>query len=227
MKTDLEKWFAKEGEFYLKKNGVRSGQFVLDFGCNVGHYTIPIAKVVGKQGKVYAVDKDEQALDQLMQEATAKGIKNIIPIITSGEFKIKLESNHVDVVLLYDVLHYLSSEERRELYREVYRILKIGGLLSIYPKHYKLDEPLWELSDMELESLIKELENANFCFRGKDFKKLLHNDNYERGYILKFTLLSKPYGDKHQPLGNKSDGCLRIKRSISGEDKYKISFMDF
>jgi len=186
MKTDIGKWLAKDGKKFLKEIGVKKDQVVLDFGCSVGHYTIPVAKVVGKEGKVYAVDKDREALIQLMQIAKSEGLENIVPITTSGEFKINLENNSADVVLLYDILHYMSRKERRELFFDVYRVLKIGGLLSIYPKHYKSDEPLWELSDIELESLIEEIENANFCFKCKILKKLIHDNNYDTGYILNF-----------------------------------------
>ena len=117
MKTEIEIWLAKDGKEFLKEIGVKKAQVVLDFGCSVGHYTIPIAKVVGKEGKVYAVDKDREALAQLMQIAKSEGLKNIVPITTSGELKINLERNSVNAVLLYDILHYLCLEERKELYK--------------------------------------------------------------------------------------------------------------
>jgi ubiquinone/menaquinone biosynthesis C-methylase UbiE len=192
MKTDVEKWLTKDGKTFLKGIGIKKGHVVLDFGCSVGHYTIPVAKVVGEEGKVYAVDKDREALTQLMQIAKSEGLKNIEPMKTQGELKIKLEDEYVDVVLLYDILHYINREERKELYNDIYRILKIDGLLSIYPKHHKFDEPFWELADTELESLVKEIESANFCLHDKKFKKLIHDINYDKGYILNFTPSDKP-----------------------------------
>ena len=53
----------------LERIGIRRGQAVLDFGCGYGIYTIPVAKIVGGQGRVYALDKDKEALDALMQKA--------------------------------------------------------------------------------------------------------------------------------------------------------------
>ena len=191
MQKDIEKWLAKDGKKFLEKIGVQKGQVLLDFGCSVGHYTIPAAKVVGIKGKVYAVDKERGALNQLMQNAKSEGLENIVTMTTSGAFKINMESNSADAVLLYDILHYLCLEERRELYNEVYRILKTDSFLSICPKHYKSDEPLWELSDIALESIIKEIEDAYFCFKSKSFKKLIHDNNYDKGYILNFTPLDK------------------------------------
>jgi ubiquinone/menaquinone biosynthesis C-methylase UbiE len=187
MGTDIEKWIEGDGEVFLKDIGIREGQLILDFGCGVGHYTIPVAKVVGKEGKVYAVDKDREALDKLTQIAESKGLRNIFIISTSGDLKIDHKDESIDTVLLYDVLHYMQPQERREIYNEVYRILKIDGLFLVYPKHHKRDESLWNLADMELEDIIKEIESADFYLKRKCFKTLIHDDNYEKGFILNFT----------------------------------------
>ena len=70
----------------------------------------------------------------------SEGLENIVPEIISGELKINVETDSIDVVLLYDVLHYIPLEKRSGLYNVVHRLLKAEGILSIYPKHHKLDE---------------------------------------------------------------------------------------
>jgi len=55
----------------LERIGIRKGQTVLDFGCGSGIYTIAVARIVGEQGRVYALDKDKGALGELMQKAEA------------------------------------------------------------------------------------------------------------------------------------------------------------
>ena len=37
-------------------NLIREGQYFLDFGCGTGDFTIPAAKIVGKKGRVFALD---------------------------------------------------------------------------------------------------------------------------------------------------------------------------
>ncbi|MBN2542186.1 hypothetical protein JXI42_04915 [bacterium] len=39
MMSDLQRWVRKDGMLFLKEIGIREGQIVMDFGCNVGHYT--------------------------------------------------------------------------------------------------------------------------------------------------------------------------------------------
>ncbi|OYD14913.1 hypothetical protein CH333_06975 [candidate division WOR-3 bacterium JGI_Cruoil_03_44_89] len=198
METDVKEWLDKNGMAFLRNIGIKEGQIVLDFGCSVGHYAIPAAKVVGKKGKVYAVDNDIKSLNELMEIAKREDLKNIVTMHTqSVELKINLKNESVDVILLYDILHYMDVMERNKIYNEFYRVLKNDALLSVYPKHNKLDEPLWNLSDMQLEDVIKEIESAKFNFEGQFYKKLIHDDNYNMGYILNFTK------------SKKGDGCDR------------------
>ena len=43
----------------LRQIGIKRGQTALDFGCGYGTYTILVARIVGEQGRVYALDKDK------------------------------------------------------------------------------------------------------------------------------------------------------------------------
>ena len=182
MNKDIKKWLEKDGIKFLKDIGIKEGQTVLDFGCGEGHYAIPIAKVVGEQGKVYAVDKDEKVLGRLMERAKSKGLKNIEAKQSSSELKIGLKDGSMDVVLFYDVLHYI--DNKRKIFEEIARILKSGALFSLYPKHHKLDRhPLMEMS---LEDIIKEVKSANFSFERRLYKGLIHDEKCEKDYILNF-----------------------------------------
>ena len=104
-----------------------------------------------------------------------------------ANLKINLKDESVDVILLYDVLHYMDVTERNKIYKESYRVLKNDAFLSVYPKHNKLDEPLWNLSNMQLENVIKKIESAKFNFERQFYKKLIHDNNCNTGYILNFT----------------------------------------
>lgn len=185
-KNNIETWMRQRGISFLISIGIQSNQSILDFGCGEGMYSIPAAKVVGDGGIVYAVDSDKDALAKLVENAKFEGLKNIISIEKRGHSKLKLKDASVDTILLYDILHYLDFYERKTLYDDIYRILKENGLLSVYPKHNKQDWPLWHLSDMRLLDVIKEIEQENFYFEKKSLVKLIHDYDYDKGYVLSF-----------------------------------------
>jgi ubiquinone/menaquinone biosynthesis C-methylase UbiE len=182
MNDELKKWIEKDGELFLKSIGVKRENSILDFGCNKGHYTIPAAKVVGKQGKVYAFDKDKTALRELEETVRKFSLKNIQ--LMNGDTKVPLEDNSVDVVLCYDVIHYGNRKERKVIYSEVYRILTKEGIFSVYPKHHKEDSPSNGLADVNLVEVIEEIEKAGFTLEHKFSKELLHDDYYNKGCVL-------------------------------------------
>ena len=161
----------------IESIGVKPGQTVLDFGCGSGTYTIPLASVVGKRGKVLALDKDRYALDDLIRKADSVGLANITRLDTPGGTRIELANNSVDVVLLFDVFHdyyFLSLAERQDLLCEIGRILKSGGILSVYPKHMETGAKT-------------EIESAGFSLEKEISITLVHDrTSPEGGQLLNF-----------------------------------------
>jgi len=161
----------------LERIGIMRGQTVLDFGCGSGTYTIPAAKIVGEQGRVYALDKDKEALDELMQKAESTGSRNIERMQTSGKLEIDLTDESVDVVLLFDVFHFYyfpQARDRIRLLSEIYRIMKRCAFMSVWPKHMK--------SGTE-----DDIRNTNFHLEEEVSEILIHNKKeLDKGRILNF-----------------------------------------
>ncbi|PDM25799.1 hypothetical protein CP083_07145 [Candidatus Bathyarchaeota archaeon B24-2] len=163
-------------EEVLRSIGIKKGFVVLDFGCGSGNYTIPAARIVGEEGVVYALDKDEEALDELMRRAESEGLNNVRRIDTKGEVNLKLDDESVDVVLLYDIFWYfpLSDPRLTRLLKEAYRVLRGSGLLSVLPKH------------IDPERLREKIEGIGFRLRSVYSGAVLHDGVIEKGQILNF-----------------------------------------
>ena len=110
----------------LNKLNIEEGQKVLDYGCGIGSYTLPAASLVGKKGKVYALDRQPSAIKRVEERAQMEGFRNIDTILSDGGTGLPGES--VDVILLYGVLPEIRNRE--SLLRELYRVLKPDGYLS-------------------------------------------------------------------------------------------------
>jgi ubiquinone/menaquinone biosynthesis C-methylase UbiE len=161
----------------LEGIGIRENQTVLDFGCGSGMYTIQAARIVGEEGRVYALDKDREALGELIQKAESVGLSNIEGMETSGEPEIELADESVDRVLLFDVLHsyyFSQADERRRLLNEIHRVMKPTALLLLWPKH------------MESEAE-DEVKKAAFRLEKELSETLIHDrKTIEKGKILSF-----------------------------------------
>jgi len=116
----------------LSKIGIGEKQKVAELGCGkFGFFVFPLARLVGRQGRVYAVDILKPTLDQIAREAKKENFPQICPIWSNLEiFKAtKIETNSLDGALLVNVLH--QSEKKIEILRESIRLLKRGGKLLI------------------------------------------------------------------------------------------------
>ena len=161
----------------LKNIGVKEGQILLDFGCGPGNYTIPAAEIVGESSSVYAVEKDRDKLDKLKRKSQELYLDNIKFVNSNGGIKLNIDDEFFNIILLYDIFSYfgLSNSRLIDLLREMYRLLKQNGFMSVYPKH------------VNTEKLIKRITQSGFSFRDKYYGNLLHGGKFEKGTLLNFT----------------------------------------
>lgn len=105
-------------EFLVAPNTV-----LADIGCGVGFFTIPAAKML-PEGKVYAVDLQQNMVDATMQRALEDGIANVHGI-TASATDLPLDNESVDAVLMSMMFHDVPQQD--EMLSEVKRILKPEG----------------------------------------------------------------------------------------------------
>jgi ubiquinone/menaquinone biosynthesis C-methylase UbiE len=184
MNNSKEKWTEEAGEKLLREIGIKEGQKVLDFGCGSGNYTFPAARIIGRSGLVYALDKDKRVLDELMRKAESMGLHNISRVDVSKDSEIPLDDECVDVVLLFDVLHFYyfpEEDSRKSLLSDLYRILKPGAALLLCPTH------LQSHMEPKLEKVQREIVKANLDFECEYSGTLIiHDRDLEKNQVMCF-----------------------------------------
>ncbi len=187
MNDAMETWECRDGVAFMKAIGVTDADKVVDFGCRVGHYAIPAALAVGPSGLVYALDRNETALDELSRKAARYGLHNIRTLTVAEPHEVDIDDDSVDVVLLYDVLHYFIQSQRRNLMRRMFRLLKPSGLLSVYPKHTADDWPSQEFAHLRVSDVVREIQACGFRSDGRQEVTLSHDDGLVHGCVLNFS----------------------------------------
>jgi len=110
--------------------GMRPGTRVADIGCGEGYFTFRLAKSVGKEGLVFAVDINAPALDGLKKRAELERLTNVV-VVVSEPMDTKLQPESVDVLFICDVLHEVPEADRLPLLKSAVRALKPGGFLHL------------------------------------------------------------------------------------------------
>jgi len=126
----------------LKEVGIKPGFQVLDYGCGPGSYITPLAELVGKSGKIYALDLHPLALRMVQRIASKKQLTNVETISSDG--KTGLPDESIDVALLYDIVHDLSEPD--DVFAELRRVLKSNGILSSHDHHLAENEIISKLT---------------------------------------------------------------------------------
>ena len=135
----------------LEKVGIKPGFHVLDYGCGPGGYIIPLTKLVGESGRVYALDIHPLAVQKVQDIVSKKKLRNVGIILS--DCRTGLPDNSLDVVLLYDAYHHLGDPDM--VIKELYRVLKPDGILSFSDHHMKENEIVASVTNNRLFKLLK------------------------------------------------------------------------
>lgn len=107
---------------------IEKGIKVADFGCGTGYFSLPIARKIGDEGVVYALDILPEKLEVVESQAKIGGIANIVARRVNLENKegSRLEKDSMDWVIMKDVL-FQNQKGKEQILEEAKRVLKPGG----------------------------------------------------------------------------------------------------
>ena len=108
---------------------IQSGQTILDVGCGSASDTIQLAQLVGKSGKVFGVDYDQNMIDEADKCAESEGVSGWVKHKCTDSGSLPFEANTFDACRSERLFQHLLEPERT--LSEMIRVTKIGGRIVV------------------------------------------------------------------------------------------------
>lgn len=135
----IRRWFQNPQK--ILRPYIEEGMTVLDLGCGPGFFTIDMAHMVGKSGRVIASDLQEGMLQKVRDKIKGTELEKRITLHKCEEKKIGV-SGHVDFVLLFYMVHEVPNKE--ELFSEIGTILQLNGQVLIVEPPFHVSKSAFE-----------------------------------------------------------------------------------
>lgn len=138
--------------FKMLSRYVKSEDTVVDIGPGQGYFSIPMAHMVGDNGRIIAIDIQQQMLDRLKAKAEKAGVAGRITctLVHDADFGLK---NEADFVLAFWMVHEVP--EKKIFLKNIYAALKSGKKLLIA-------EPYLHVSKKMMEETVQTALNIGF-----------------------------------------------------------------
>jgi ubiquinone/menaquinone biosynthesis C-methylase UbiE len=134
---------------------VKPGMTVLEIGPGMGFFTLPMARIVGPNGKIICPDIQEKMLASLKRRAARAGLAErvITKLSTSDSLNIPEFVGQADFALAFAVVHEIP--DQKNLFRQIYDCLKPGATLLI-------SEPTGHVTPESFEQMLKITTDTGF-----------------------------------------------------------------
>ena len=121
-----DRW--QQPERVIAALSLEHGNQVADIGSGTGYFTFRLADAAGPDGRVYAVDIDEQLVEHLTERARDEGYPNVETVLAAPDDP-RLEPGSIDLVFTCNTFHHI--EDRIAYFARVRTLLRPGGRVAI------------------------------------------------------------------------------------------------
>lgn len=141
---------------------LKPGMKVADIGAGTGYISWRMAQKVGAEGRVYAVDIQQEMLDLLAKQMEKRGKKNVEGVLGTIQHA-NLQPNSIDLAIMVDVYHEFSHPY--EMMQSIVSALKPGGRVAFV--EYRAEDPevpIKRVHKMTEEQVKREAEVAGLVW---------------------------------------------------------------
>ncbi len=156
----IMEWLHPHAENRARTFGIQEGMTVVDYGCGPGRYTMAFAELVGKQGKLLAVDLSKLALEAIEKKVKANGLDNVQFYLAEG-YDSHIDSSTSDMVIALDMFFMIQNP--KQFLEELSRISKPDAILIIDDGHQSREKTKRKITDAGVWKIIEEKKDHLKC----------------------------------------------------------------
>jgi ubiquinone/menaquinone biosynthesis C-methylase UbiE len=132
---------------------LKAGDTVMDVGPGQGYFSIPMAKMVGENGRVIAIDIQKKMLDILERRAKKENVADriLFKLVSDSNYGINSE---VDFALAFWMVHEVP--DKKALFQSIYDSMKHG-------KQFLVAEPYLHVTNKTMEETVKTAQGVGFA----------------------------------------------------------------
>ncbi len=110
---------------------VSPGMTVLEPGCGMGYFSLPLARLVGPNGRVVCVDLQQKMIDGLRRRARRAGVLDRIETVVceADDLRVAAWTGRIDFALALHVVHEVP--DPGGFLRQIHASLRPGGLFLV------------------------------------------------------------------------------------------------
>jgi ubiquinone/menaquinone biosynthesis C-methylase UbiE len=127
---------------------IEPGASILDIGCGPGTFTLDLARMAGPQGKVIAIDIQEQMLTMAREKIAKAGLLDRVQFHRCSGDKLGI-STQADFILTFYMVH--EAPHPLDLIDQICSLLSSGG-------YYFLAEPKMHVSKLHYDEVVTRCE---------------------------------------------------------------------
>jgi 2-polyprenyl-3-methyl-5-hydroxy-6-metoxy-1,4-benzoquinol methylase len=134
---------------------VTDGMTALDIGCAMGFFSLPLAEMVGVQGKVICIDLQERMIKGLEKRARKGGLSERIEPRLCSKDSLGLEgfTGTIDFALAFAVVHEVP--DAGSFFSEIYEAIKPDG-------KFLVAEPKGHVSENDFDATVSLAKQKGF-----------------------------------------------------------------
>jgi len=139
----------------IVKPYAEEGMIVLDVGCGMGFFSLPMAELVGEKGRVVCIDLQEKMIKGLLGRAKKAGLTDRIDarVCSQSSLGVSDLAAKIDFALAFALVHEVP--DKNLLFSEIHRTMKPGAKLLFA-------EPSGHVSKLDFEGTVSLAQSMGF-----------------------------------------------------------------